>query len=477
VGRAAVAGLAAFDINPIHWLGGAAADAAADGWKAAMIGLWSAGLWLLRLVFGVVDAFATPDLSDRGPMGPVWPTTLWLAGWAVGLLMLVQLSVALVRRDGKSLGTVVLGTIQFGLAWVGYLGVAGGAVLAAAALERGILHAMLGVDTLSAYDITTSWPRKVTDATVATVLGILSLLLLIPAAFAYLLIMLVRSAALVMLAATSPITASGLVADSTRSWFWKSLRWFVSALLIAPTAALALGIGVKLSAGVVSGAGDKTAAAAGMAVVGTVLVAVGAVCPLVLFRLLAFVDPGTASGAALRQSWSDAGGLAGLTRTAQPSGSGAASQSGSDGRSSGESGAESQTRARFAGAFGAVGGAVGAAASMAHRAVDLGSDVLGQAGVGAPGYSMTPTDERSSRRGASSSTDTAPGRDAGSPGQGSGPAPSPQAPPPQGPEPQPPATPPTPPAGPPSGGAGAGGAGADGAGAGAAVEAAAVAAL
>ncbi|MDA4681157.1 hypothetical protein, partial [Enterobacter asburiae] len=51
---------------------------------------------------------------------------------------------------------------------------------------------------------------------------------------------------------------------------------------------------------------------AGMAVVGCIVIAIGACCPMILFRLLAFVEPGTASGAALRQSWSDAGGMSGV---------------------------------------------------------------------------------------------------------------------------------------------------------------------
>jgi type IV secretion system protein TrbL len=39
------------DLNPISWLGDAASAAVADVWKAAMIALWSAGLWLLTLAF------------------------------------------------------------------------------------------------------------------------------------------------------------------------------------------------------------------------------------------------------------------------------------------------------------------------------------------------------------------------------------------------------------------------------------------
>ena len=450
------------DLNPISWLGDAASAAVADVWKAAMIGLWSAGLWLLTLAFRIIDAFTNPDLSAEGPMGAVLPTTLWIGASVAGTMIFVQLTVALIRRDGQSLGRVLLGVGQFGLVWVGYLGVAGALVSAATGLSRGILQAMLDVDSLSAFDPSSSWPREVVDTTVVTVLGLSSLLLLIPASFFYLVIMFVREAALIILAATTPISAGGLVSDSTRTWFWKSLRWFISCLLISPTAALVLGIGVQISAGVVAGNGDSTAQAAGMAVVGAVMIAIGAICPLVLFRLLAFVEPGTASGAALRQSWSDAGGLSGVVSGGgkRSVGSGAAAHSGGDGRSGGEVAAEAQSAGRLAAMLGPVGAAVGAgtgvAASLAHRAVSIGSDVLGAAGVGHPGYGMPLTDTRGSR--SSSATHRRPGDASGDGGSTGGPGPdgggTPASPPPDPPPsdgglpPEPPL--PTPPA--PSGG-------------------------
>jgi len=425
-------GAPAFDINPIHWLGGVVADAAGNVFQTAMTALWSAGLWMLGLAFQIIDAFTTPDVSGSGPLGSVLPTTAAIGASVAVLMMSVQLATAMARRDGQSLGRVVIGLGQFALVWAGYLVVAGVFVTAASGLEHTILQQMLHVDTLSSYDITKPWPRKVSDLTVATVLGLCSLLLVIPAAFAYVLLMLVREAALLILVATSPITAAGLLAESTKAWFWKSLRWFISSLLIGPTSALVLGIGVQVSNGVISGKGDKTAAAVGTAVVGALIVAIGATSPLVLFRLLAFVEPGTASGAALRQSWSDAGGVSGLMSGAgggkQSTGSAAASASGADGRSGGESAAEGQTQSRMAGMLGGGGGGLGKMAgglgsaaraagplvSAAQRAVDIGSDVLGQAGVGSPGYSQTPTDERSkSRRGGGNAGGGARGKNSG----------------------------------------------------------------
>ncbi len=420
----------AIDLNPLDWLGGAVAGAAADGWKAAMIGLWSAGLWLLQLSFKIIDAFTTPDVSGSGPLKPVLPTTLWLGLFVVTLMMLLQLAVALIRRDGQSLGRIFVGMLQFGLVWLSYLVVAGALIVAAGGLTKGILASLLHIDSWSAFSTSSSWPRSINDATAATILGIASILLLIPASFGYLLIMLVREAALVILIATAPITAAGLVNDTSKVWFWKSLRWFIASLLIAPAAALILGVGVSLSRGVVAGAGTSTVAAAGAAVVGCVLVAIGAVCPMVLFKLLAFIEPGTGSGAALRQSMTDAGGVSGLLRgkSSGATGSSAATQDDGTGRAAGEAAAETQTSSRVASVLGPAGAGIGAAMSMATRAADLASDVLGSAGVGDPGYSRTFADNNTGSR-----PPRGGGRSAGSGQQSDGEPP---------PEPQPPTPPP-----------------------------------
>jgi hypothetical protein len=382
-----------------------AVGAAVDGWTAIMTGIWSAGLWLLKLAFHLVDAFTTPDLSADGPLRPVLPTTLWLGGFVAVVMLFVQLGAALVRRDGKSVGRVLLGVAQYGFVVLSLLGVAAGAVVAAAGLEHGILSATLGVGSLSdpaaVSKMTASWPRQLTEAGAATVLGITSLLLIIPGAFADVLVALVRDAALIVLVATAPISAAGLVSDVGKAWFWKTLRWFVSAVLIAPLSALVLGIGVGVSKGVLSGAGDSTTVAIGTAVVGAVLIMVAAISPLVLFRLLAFVDPSTVSGAAMRQAWADAGGVGGLFGRARGAGggvgSGAATAEDGTGRSQGEATAQAATASRMSSALGVVGQGVQWTAAIANRAVDLGTDVLGSAGVGHPGYSMTPADERALR--------------------------------------------------------------------------------
>ncbi|MFA6577105.1 MAG: hypothetical protein WCS84_16905, partial [Nocardioides sp.] len=136
----------------------------------------------------------------------------------------------------------------------------------------------------------------------------------------------------------------------------------------------------------------------GMSVVGSVIMLVACFAPMVLFRLLAFVDPGTASGASFRSTMSANGGVAGLLGSkrgeAGDAGSGAATQSASDGRTASENGADSETANRFqpkaARALPALGGALGGAMTKTGTAAQYGAaigvDVLGQSGVGNQGY-------------------------------------------------------------------------------------------
>ena len=137
-------------------------------------------------------------------------------------------------------------------------------------------------------------------------------LLLWLAAIGHLLVMLTRGGALMVLSATTPISAAGLVSDAGRSWFWKSLRWFHAAAFTPVLMILVLGIGIQMTTGVANGLADKTQAAIGTALPGVILILISCFAPLALFKLLAFVDPGTSSGAAVRQGLAAQGGLQGL---------------------------------------------------------------------------------------------------------------------------------------------------------------------
>jgi hypothetical protein len=403
-------------LNPFTYLGSAAGKVVADGWTAAMLGLWNAGLWLLKLVLTIVDAFTVPDLREGGPGAQVYQITFWIAGAVMLLLAMVQLGSTATRRDGKSMARVLLGTGQFIMVWACWIALAVLVVAACGGLTRALMSTLLHIDKWSQFDPlgTPISTNDISDGTVATVLGFLGIFMVL-AAIGHLLVMLTRAAALMVLAATTPIAAAGLVSDAGQSWFWKSLRWFIAAAFTPVVMILVLGIGVQMASGVATGMTDNLQRAIGTAVPGVVLICIGCFSPLALFKLLAFVDPGTSSGSALRAGLATQGGISGLLGGQGQGGSAAASSIDANGRSQGESSGEDATSARFnsgaRGLIGQLGGALGQAAgagmgameSIGSRGAAVAADVTNQMGVGhnnyVPDFSKTKQGSSQSRAG------------------------------------------------------------------------------
>jgi hypothetical protein len=380
-------------LNPFTYLGNAAGKIVADGWTAAMLGIWNAGLWLLKLILGIEDDFLVPDLSENGPMRGIYPYTFWIAGSMILILLMIQLGIAAFRRDGQSLARVLIGTGQFVMVWVAGVVYAVAVVAAAGGLTRALMESLLHVNAMDAWQPWTGFSTAdITDGTIATVLGVMGFFLIF-AAFGHLLVMLTRAGALLVLAATNPIAAAGLVWEGGRSWFWKAFRWFHAAAFTPVIMMLMLGLGVQVTSHVALGATDSLQKAIGTAVPGVMLILVGCFAPLALFKLLAFVDPGTSSGAAMRAGLAAQGGLQGLLRGGGEETSNAASSSDASGRSQGEASTEAATNERFAKSAGGLMGALGAAGQVAAtglgmaagagaRAATLGADLTNQMGVG-----------------------------------------------------------------------------------------------
>ena len=388
------------DVNPFDDIGETVKAGAADAWTAAMVALWKAGLWILRASFKILDRFLTPDVADGG-LAPIYQTCMWISLVLALCLAFGQIGLAVVRRDGATLGRTVLGVAQYGAIVTCWIAVCAAIIYACSGLTIGILEATADVPSFDKYGESAQWPEQVGGAVASTALGISSIFLLFPAAIGYVLIMLVREAGLLVLVITLPISAAGVLHETTKAWFWKSLRWFLAASFMAPLMALILGLGVQISYAAfpngpdtetlnLYGAAEITRYSAesqvGMAIVGCVLIVISCFCPMALFRLLAFVDPGTSSGAQLRTSLAANGGIGGVLSggSSSSSGSGAATQSGSDGRSGGEDAADSINASRFLPR--ALGKGVQTMGHVAQKATSLGVDVANQAGVGEQSY-------------------------------------------------------------------------------------------
>lgn len=384
--------------NPFEAIGDVIAKAAADAWTAAMLAVWNSGLFVLRIVLTFSELFLTPDLRADGPGKDVYAFTLWLALSLVVILAMIQLGAAAFKREGKGLARAFIGAGQFVVVCACWFGYCVMIVAACGAITKALMKSLLKVQTWPDWDpLGGLGIDDITDAGVATALAFLGIFLWL-AAIGHVLVYLARAASLLVLTATGPLSAAGLVSDFTRSWFWKSLRWFHAAAFTPVLMVMVLGIGVQFANGVAAHLADDTAKAFGTALPAVMTILISVVAPLALFKLLAFVDPGTPSGASFRQGMAIQGGLQGLLGGgAAGGGSSAASTTDANGRSSGEQSAEASTGDRFnkstqglLGSFGPVGQALstgmGWINSAGAKATSLMSDETNQAGVGQSTY-------------------------------------------------------------------------------------------
>lgn len=379
--------------DPFSKLASTAAQIVTDAWTAGWLSVWNAGLWVLRLVLSWMDAWLTPDLSAGGPGHDLYQVTFWFAGVLVVIMLVVQLGIAAGRRDGKGLARAGIGLAQFAVLTGGWVAYTVAVTAAVGGLTRSVMGSLLGVTSWNSWQPWTSFDTKqVTDAGLATVLGLLGLLMWI-AAIGHLLVILARDAALMVLVATGPIAAAGLVNDSTRAWFWKAFRWFHAAVATPLLVVIVTGVGTKFAEGVAAGKAGSIEASVGTTLPAIVLICIAVISPVALFKLLAFVDPGTASGASMRAGLQATGGLQGLLRGQPAAASDDTAAASSGGASAGEASADAATTSRVAGVvqqagsfLGPVGAGLALGIGVMTRVGSVGTSVLtdmtNQEGVG-----------------------------------------------------------------------------------------------
>jgi len=229
-------------------------------------------------------------------------------------VLLVVLSLLQVGRaamtGGAGLAHLFKGIAQYVVISAAALGILATLVTAADAAARGILAT--GLNTTSWAGVSTAntpWQNAVHGVSGAG-LGLIALLGVLPAAIGLMAAALVREASILVIAATIPILAAGLVAEATARWFWTGLRWMLALITLTPAVAIVLSIGFRIAASTGTGAAaasSETGQEAVTAFVGAAVLLISVFCPLALFKLFAFIDPGTPSGHALRTSLSDIG--------------------------------------------------------------------------------------------------------------------------------------------------------------------------
>lgn len=384
---------------------------AAGAFDAAMKSVWQFAGGFLTTAFEFIDMFTTPNLDPTtGPITTVLPTVGWIAAAIASLLVFVQIGWGAVTR-GVGLAKLLVGAGQYVLVTACGYAVLVAAVAAATGLAHGILSSGLGVDNWAGINGTHNGPFLAAAQSYTGVqLGMVAISCVIPAAAGYLVEAMVRAAALLVLAATLPILAAGLLSEKTASWFWKGLRWMIALLMLQPVTALVVTIGFNIASGAAGGAPGTGGIADGLGtlLIGGITLLVSLVCPFALFKLLAFVDPATPSGSAVRSGMSGGGQMP------------RAASGGGQGPGAGQAAGEAATSGRFAAALGKAGpygaaavGALKAAHTVGQRTVGAADHVLSAAGAGhhGGGTSALPVAPTSARRlpsGGSQSSNTGP---------------------------------------------------------------------
>ncbi|WP_017975789.1 hypothetical protein [Actinopolyspora halophila] len=262
-----------------------------SAFEQAMQAVWDASLMILREAFKLADRFSVFVVDPTTePISILWPMMLWLSGViALGLFFWQVTMTGL--RGGSGFLRLVGGPVQYGIALAVTTGMVGVFLAAADGVTNGILEYGLQASNFQDALEHTSFTDGAVDSVKANVLGLCAVFGIIPTGVGYVLEMLFREAAIYILVATIPITAAGLLADVTKNWYWKALRWMLASILMKPVLALTLVLGVSIAGG--------SKGLSGL-LAGTGVLMISLVAPFAVFKLFAFVDPSSDAGVALR---------------------------------------------------------------------------------------------------------------------------------------------------------------------------------
>lgn len=260
--------------------------------------IWRFSDYVTKTVFKMLDDRIQPTLTydAAGPLGRIYPITLWLGLFLAVAFAFVQLAaIALEGGVGfgdfaKRIGIWMMAT-TIGLTLLELLNGA------SSMTAKGIISTAFETDSWQGVSNSSTFGEAAVGNLAGLQLALLSILVLIPFALGFAILMLIREGSLTILAATFPILVAGLMHAKLQKWFWTGLRWFMALLFMPVVIAIGMAIGNSMAKGVSTSADEGVF---GAALVAGVVNWLSLIAPLVLFKLFAFVDPNTAAGANFR---------------------------------------------------------------------------------------------------------------------------------------------------------------------------------
>ncbi|GHJ45919.1 hypothetical protein Cs7R123_32610 [Catellatospora sp. TT07R-123] len=221
-------------------IGGAALNA----WESVCKSFADAAVSLMKGFAGAFAAFPKIDLMAlEGPYG----IAKWVGIALIALLLLVQVVRTAVTHDGSALATGVVGVGKAALAFAFTLWIAQAGLEAADEITEGIISRSFGDSDGLKERLTLlfQWggpnPNQtlVVSGSLMLILSLVGIVLTLALWFE----MLLRQGAILVLLATAPIAAAGLVSESTRSWWSKMCAATIQLIVLKPVIALVFAIG------------------------------------------------------------------------------------------------------------------------------------------------------------------------------------------------------------------------------------------
>ncbi|MFJ2864990.1 hypothetical protein [Kitasatospora sp. NPDC087314] len=223
--------------------GDAATNVASGAWESICKSFADAATELLKTFATAFVKIPPPDLASNG-IRSVYAISLGIAGLVACLLVIVQVIRTVITHDGRPLATAAVGVGKAALAFMLTLIVASTALVASDELTKYIVDNSLGGEKALSDKIAklVSYTPG-TAASLLLIIAIIGILLTLVLWFE----MLLRNAAIVVLIATSPISAAGQVSDSTKSWWSKLVSSTVQLIILKPVIAMVFALGFNVA--------------------------------------------------------------------------------------------------------------------------------------------------------------------------------------------------------------------------------------
>lgn len=210
-----------------------------DVLSSLMREIWQACSDLLAAAFVLLDGTSTATISlSAGPLAAVWSTSLRASVCLALGVFCWQLLTGLRGRGKGEIGVVVL---RYGLGFALSAGAVSSLLSGADSFARFVLQR--GLPAASFQAAFAHLVRGAMAGSGAITLGLVGLYGLLPAALGYAMVVIARQVTILLMIATAPVIAVGLMTRCATRWFWLALRWMLTAIGIKPVLALVLTLG------------------------------------------------------------------------------------------------------------------------------------------------------------------------------------------------------------------------------------------